>query len=69
MQYIVKHFDKCNNRWIDVSKPVDKEKAENLFNKLTNGGKKYVDPLSGDYFKIFQYDDGVTIKNYKKPKV
>lgn len=51
--YIVRLYDGFDNIWIDISKPVSKEEADEILNKETAGGRKNTSYDDIDYYKIF----------------
>lgn len=51
--FIVRHYDGFDNDWIDVTKPISKEKADAKLAELTNNGQKSTSFGDIDYYKIF----------------
>jgi len=55
-KYIVKLFDGFDFKWIDVSKPVSKEKAREIWNEKTKKGTEKTCFDDIDYYAIFPAD-------------
>jgi hypothetical protein len=55
-KYVVRFYDGFDNEWKDVSKPVSREKASEIWNKKTNNGKKNATFDDIDYYSIFPAD-------------
>ena len=56
MKYVVRLYDGFDNLWIDVSKPVTLNEAEEIWNQKTDNGTKKTDFQDIDYYKIFEAD-------------
>lgn len=50
--YVVRLFDMFDG-WIDISKPLPKDEAEEEYNKLTANGTQNTKYSDGDYYAIF----------------
>jgi len=55
-KYIVRLYDGFDNEWIDITKPISKQEAQKVWNKLTENGTKKICYDDIDYFKIFPAD-------------
>ena len=60
-KFIVRQYDGFDNEWIDISKPMSKEEAKELWNKRTKDGTKNTCFADIDYYEIFPAD---TIMRY-----
>lgn len=54
--FIVRLYDGFDNEWIDISKPVSREEAEEILDKETKGGTEKTSFENIDYFCIFPAD-------------
>lgn len=55
-KYIVRFYDGFDNKWMDISKPISKEEAKELWNKETKNGTQNTCFDDIDYYKIFPAD-------------
>lgn len=55
-QYIVRLYDRYDRYWIDVTGPLGKEKADEVWNKETRNGTMNAKVDHGDYYCIFPAD-------------
>ena len=60
-KFIVRQYDGFDNEWFDISKPVTKEEATNIWNRYTNDGTENTCFDDIDYYEIFPAD---TIMRY-----
>ena len=60
-KFIVRQYDGFDNEWIDISKPMSKEEAKELWNKRTEDGTKNTCFADIDYYEIFPAD---TVMHY-----
>ena len=60
-KFIVRLYDGFDNEWIDISKPISKEEAKELWNKRTEDGTENTCFADIDYYEIFPAD---TIMRY-----
>jgi len=51
--FVVRFYDGFDNIWTDISKPVSREKAERIWDKMTNNGQKNTRFDDIDYYHIF----------------
>ena len=54
--FIVRLYDGFDNIWIDVSKPVSREKADKILNEKTGNGTHHASFSDIDYYSIFPAD-------------
>jgi hypothetical protein len=54
--YIVRLYDGFDNRWIDISKAVDKLTADKIWSEKTGNGTKNTKYNDIDYYRIFPAD-------------
>jgi hypothetical protein len=54
--FIVRHYDGFDNDWMDVSKPVSKEKADKIWLEKTCNGTRNTKYADIDYYRIFPAD-------------
>ena len=54
--FIVRLYDGFDNIWIDVSEPVSRTEAEEIWNKETKNGTKNTKFEDLDYYSIFPAD-------------
>ncbi len=50
--FIVRLWDMFDG-WMDITKPLTKEEADNVWNEYTNNGTKMTKFSDGDYYAIF----------------
>ena len=54
-KWIVRLFDMFDV-WIDISEPISREKADEMWNQKTKNGTQKTKYADGDYFAIFPAD-------------
>jgi hypothetical protein len=54
--FVVRLYDGFDNQWIDVSKKVTRDKAQEIWNEKTKNGTEKTSFGDIDYFKIFPAD-------------
>lgn len=54
--YIVRLYDSFERIWIDITEPIPKEKADEIWNKKTSNGTKLIKYEDLSYYKIFLVD-------------
>ena len=65
--YIIKLWDSCDKKWVNVGKPADLDNIKKKLNQLTKDGTVYMVCNKGnDHFKIFKFNDNVSIKKMTK---
>lgn len=51
--HVVRCYERNENRWFDVSRPVTMEEAQRIWNESTRNGTAYTTYAHGSYFEIF----------------
>ena len=59
-QWIVRLFDMFDG-WIDISEPISREKADEMWNEKTKNGTQKTKYADGDYFAIFPADTKMVV--------
>jgi hypothetical protein len=54
--YIVRHYDGFDRDWMDVSEPVDEQRAREIWMESTDGGTRNTSYNDIDYYAIFPSD-------------
>jgi hypothetical protein len=54
--FVVRLYDGFDNLWMDVSEPVSKSEADNIWNEKTNNGTINTHYNDIDYYRIFPSD-------------
>lgn len=55
-KFIVRLYDGFDNEWIDISKPVSKGEAKEIWNERTKDGTQNICFDDRDYYEIFPAD-------------
>lgn len=63
MKYVVRLWDGMDNQWMDVSKPISKDKAYQIWKEKTNNGTKNVRYEEIDYYDIFPANTRMLFSN------
>lgn len=57
--YIVRHYDGMDNCWTDVSKPLPKIEADQVWLDKTDGGTRATHYNDIDYYRVFPAGTGM----------